>query len=158
MANRAVADTLGRKYRLGLTIVLAGFVAAAHADPQGRPEEMQAMVGDRSVILSWQPALDPKVEVTFNLYRLAGGEFHFVRLNPEPLSTVSYVDFEVERGVGYRYQARALDAEGRESVWGVKDVDVPLAQSDSAFLDLLQKMAFDFFWREANPTNGLIKD
>lgn len=157
MANRALWGRLLRRCPLGLTIVLMGNVAV-HAAPQRPSEEMQAMVGDRSVILSWQPALDPKVEVTFNLYRLAGGEPHFVRLNPKPLSTVGYVDFEVERGVGYRYQARALDAEGRESVWGVKDVVVPHAQSDSAFLELLQKTAFDFFWREANPTNGLIKD
>ncbi len=32
------------------------------------------------------------------------------------------------------------------------------ATSDSAFLDLLQRSAFDFFWNEANPGNGLIKD
>ncbi len=32
------------------------------------------------------------------------------------------------------------------------------ATSDSAFLDLLQRTAFDFFWKEANPSNGLIKD
>ncbi|MGH7598991.1 MAG: glucoamylase family protein [bacterium] len=30
--------------------------------------------------------------------------------------------------------------------------------SDSAFLDLVQRTAFDFFWKEANPNNGLIKD
>ncbi len=32
------------------------------------------------------------------------------------------------------------------------------AMSDSAFLDLVQRAAFDFFWQEANPGNGLIKD
>lgn len=30
--------------------------------------------------------------------------------------------------------------------------------SDSAFLDMVQKACFDFFWIEANPANGLIKD
>ncbi|MCI0690417.1 T9SS type A sorting domain-containing protein [candidate division KSB1 bacterium] len=30
--------------------------------------------------------------------------------------------------------------------------------SDSAFLDLVQRASFDFFWKEANPSNGLIKD
>jgi len=33
-----------------------------------------------------------------------------------------------------------------------------LALSDSVFLDLLQRASFDFFWLEANPSNGLIKD
>jgi len=32
------------------------------------------------------------------------------------------------------------------------------AMSDSAFLDLVQRASFDFFWLEANPSNGLIKD
>lgn len=29
---------------------------------------------------------------------------------------------------------------------------------DDAFLDLLERKAFDYFWREANPANGLIRD
>lgn len=32
------------------------------------------------------------------------------------------------------------------------------AMSDSALLDLVQHAAFDFFWMEANPSNGLIRD
>ena len=31
-------------------------------------------------------------------------------------------------------------------------------QSDAEFLELLQRKAFDYFWLEANPTNGLIRD
>jgi hypothetical protein len=34
----------------------------------------------------------------------------------------------------------------------------PLSQEDGAFLDRLECAAFDYFWHEANPTNGLIKD
>jgi hypothetical protein len=30
--------------------------------------------------------------------------------------------------------------------------------NDSTFLDLVQRASFDFFWQEANPGNGLIKD
>ncbi len=32
------------------------------------------------------------------------------------------------------------------------------ATNDSVFLDLVQRASFDFFWQEANPGNGLIKD
>ncbi|MBC7186278.1 MAG: T9SS type A sorting domain-containing protein [Calditrichaeota bacterium] len=32
------------------------------------------------------------------------------------------------------------------------------AEDDSVFLDLLQRTAFTFFWNEANPTTGLIRD
>lgn len=31
-------------------------------------------------------------------------------------------------------------------------------ETDDAFLDRLQRSAFDYFWKEANPTNGLIRD
>jgi len=37
-------------------------------------------------------------------------------------------------------------------------IESSTAMSDSAFLDLVQRTAFDFFWMEANPANGLIKD
>ncbi len=30
--------------------------------------------------------------------------------------------------------------------------------SDEEFLDMVQQLTFDFFWNEANPSNGLIKD
>ena len=32
------------------------------------------------------------------------------------------------------------------------------ALTTEALLDTLQHKAFDFFWNEANPSNGLIKD
>jgi len=34
----------------------------------------------------------------------------------------------------------------------------PGEMTDDEFLDMVQKLAFDFFWKEANPANGLIRD
>ncbi|MFZ4620748.1 MAG: glucoamylase family protein [Bacteroidota bacterium] len=34
----------------------------------------------------------------------------------------------------------------------------PISPQDSTFLRMVQRKAFDFFWNEANPANGLIKD
>jgi hypothetical protein len=34
----------------------------------------------------------------------------------------------------------------------------PQALDDNAFLDFVQRTAFDYFWYEANPENGLIRD
>ena len=39
-----------------------------------------------------------------------------------------------------------------------RPVESSATMSDSAFLDLVQRTAFDFFWVEANSSNGLIKD
>jgi len=38
------------------------------------------------------------------------------------------------------------------------ELNYQAAQTDSAFMDMVQKACFDFFWNEANPSNGLIKD
>ena len=35
---------------------------------------------------------------------------------------------------------------------------VSISKEDAAFLDRLERAAFDYFWHEANPANGLIKD
>lgn len=36
--------------------------------------------------------------------------------------------------------------------------DASRVESNDAFLDRMQRAAFDYFWNEANPTNGLIRD
>lgn len=38
------------------------------------------------------------------------------------------------------------------------EVDMLLAMDDAAFIDAVARETFDFFWFEANPENGLIKD
>ena len=62
----------------------------------------------------------------------------------------------MKRGIGLWLLAvlwvQMAGAENRSS-WMTKR-----AEEDSAFLDLLQKSAVNFFWVEANPSNGLIKD
>src|SRR5688572_24493873 len=40
----------------------------------------------------------------------------------------------------------------------VSAADPVISREDAAFLDRLERATFDFFWREANPANGLIKD
>lgn len=34
----------------------------------------------------------------------------------------------------------------------------PKTESEDAFLDRMERVSFDYFWHEANPTNGLIRD
>ena len=36
--------------------------------------------------------------------------------------------------------------------------NIELSDGDIEFLDMVQREAFKFFWEEANPKNGLIKD
>ena len=89
-----------------------------------------------------------------------------IRLTPAPLLQPRFADFDVTNGVTYQYWAIA--APGRQppgsgsppTLAGSATIAAtprPFA-SDAAFLELLQATAFDFFWREANPANGLVKD
>ena len=47
---------------------------------------------------------------------------------------------------------------GGRSVLALPPVLPPVLAGDAAFLETLQRTAFDFFWQEANPRNGLIRD
>jgi len=49
------------------------------------------------------------------------------------------------------------------AAWSAAGAGSPAAppeklQSDTAFLELVQQKAFDYFWLEANPSNGLVRD
>lgn len=118
------------------------------------PTSFESRVGDRSVILFWDP---PQATIAgFRVYRSAdGGDF-------EPISGVvprtDFVDTSVENDIDYRYDIRSVDAIGVES----EPVDAitarPTALDDGAFIDLVQRTAFDYFWREADPVTGHVRD
>jgi hypothetical protein len=74
------------------------------------------------------------------------------------MSTNHFVDFYVDNEHTYYYRVRAVDATGKESDDSVTVAATPQVLDDNAFLDLVQQTAFDYFWYEANPENGLIPD
>jgi hypothetical protein len=125
---------------------------AAMAVPTGLVQR----VGDRSIILHWDPVVDSRL-AGYHVYRISSetgpSEQHRVTL-----ATNHFVDFEVENGSTYRYRVRAVDTAGRESRDSETISVTPHVLDDEAFLDLVQHTAFDYFWYEANPLNGLIKD
>jgi hypothetical protein len=125
---------------------------AALATPTG----LVKRVGDRSVILHWDPIVDSRV-AGYHVYRVPSGS-GLLEHSRDLLLTNHFVDFKVENGVAYRYWVRAVDTRGRESRDSAPLRATPHVLSDEAFLDLVQRTAFDYFWYEANLQNGLIKD
>jgi hypothetical protein len=120
------------------------------------PTGLVRRVGDRSVILHWDPIVDAHL-AGYRVYRVPS----LTGLLEQPrglLLTNHFVDFEVENGVTYRYWVRAVDTAGRESHDSAMINATPHVLNDEAFLDLVQRTAFDYFWYETNPHNGLIKD
>jgi hypothetical protein len=120
------------------------------------PTGLVKRVGDRSIILHWDPIVDSRL-AGYHVYRVSSeaGPSEQYRVT---LPTNYFVDFEVENGSTYSYRVRAVDTAGRES----RDSDTisatPQVLDNEPFLDLVQRTAFDYFWYETNPENGLIKD
>src|SRR5215813_13347338 len=120
------------------------------------PTSLVKRIGDRSVMLHWDPVVDSRL-AGYRVYRVPS----LTGLLEQPrglLLTNHFVDFEVVNGVTYRYWVRAVDTAGRESHDSAMLSATPHVLPDEAFLDLVQRTAFDYFWYEANPYNGLIKD
>jgi hypothetical protein len=74
------------------------------------------------------------------------------------VTTNHFVDFAVDNHHTYYYRVRAVDMTGQESADSATISATPRLLDDAAFLDLVQRTAFDYFWYETNPKNGLIKD
>jgi hypothetical protein len=111
-------------------------------------------VGDRSVTLHWEPV--PKA--LYRVYRSDSRAGNFSELPESPVRTPAIADVHVQNGKTCFYQVRA------EKDGALGDPSVVLAlrpkafTSDDDFLEYLQATAFDFFWFEANPANGIIRD
>lgn len=129
--------------------------------PARAPSRLVARAGDRSVVLHWDRigAERSGHPMGYHVYRRSSADGPFLRLTPEPLATGNYVDFQVTNGRAYSYTVRAVNRAGQESPDSelVAAAPAPFA-NDDAFLEYLQQAAFDYFWHEANPENGLVRD
>lgn len=120
-----------------------------------------ARAGDRSVVLHWegspsQSASGWHVERTLEAPDLPGTRWS--RLTSEPVRVPRLADFAVTNGLTYRYRVQPALA-NPEALAGPSVPATPRPfTSEAEFLDLIQATAFDFFWREASSSNGLIKD
>jgi hypothetical protein len=143
---------LGVAWRQDTLDVLTKTHDAALAVPTG----LVKRVGDRSVTLHWAPIVDSHL-AGYHVYRVSAA----TGLLEQPRSlllTNHFVDFGVENGLTYRYWVRAVDTGGWESPDSATIMVTPHVLNDEAFLDLVQRTAFDYFWYETNPQNGLVKD
>jgi hypothetical protein len=104
----------------------------AYASIDGEPPTMfagldQALPGDGQVRLSWYPALDLSLPITYNIYRAttSGGQNFSTPL--DATTAVSYVDRTVVNCQRYYYVVRAEDAFGNEDTNTVQRSVIPRA-------------------------------
>jgi hypothetical protein len=126
--------------------------------PPAVPTGVVTRAGDRSVVLHW--ARHSEANVTgYRVYRAPGTNGPFTLLNSSPVGLPSFADFAVTNGQDYYYAVRALTSGYDESSNSIVVSATPHAfANDAEFLEYLQQTTFDFFWYEANPANGLIRD
>ena len=96
------------------------------------------------------------------VYRQSAPGAPFERITPMPVRFDHFFDLEVANGTSARYIVRSVGSNGlRPPLQGPDSPIVgatPLAALPDVYIDDTARRAFDFFWKEANPSNGLVKD
>ena len=122
------------------------------------PAGLVSRSGDRNVILRWAPSAESQV-AGYRVYRGPTADGPFTLLNPRLLKQPSYVDFAVTNTRDYFYLVRAVNGALQEGPGTTSPCATPRGfEDDAAFLESVQHAAFDFFWYEVNPLNGLVRD
>ena len=122
------------------------------------PTALSATGGDRTVIVRWTP--EPGASGVL-VYRSTGGPFAL--LTPERVTQSTYADLEAPNGQAVTYVLRSVGPAGFNTP-GLQGPDsAPTsAAADAAvydpYLELTERLGFDYFWEQANAANGLVKD
>lgn len=122
------------------------------------PKNLVSLSGDQSAMLYWDWSSQSNL-AGYNVYRSSSMSGSYTKLNSAVIQTQDYADVSVTNSSTYYYFVRGVNTNQVEGP-GSDTVNVtPQAfASDSTFLDLVQHTAFNYFWYEANPSNGLVRD
>ncbi|MHB8522299.1 MAG: glucoamylase family protein [Limisphaerales bacterium] len=142
---------------IGARTPAAAGPSAAVTNPPPAPQNLTARAGDQSVILHWDGSSDPSVS-GYDLYRATSTNTPFARVVSTPLKLLSYSDPAVTNQQTYFYRLRAVNLAGEGPDSETATATPKAFANDNEFLDYVQHAGFDYFWYEANPTNGLIRD
>ena len=143
------------------TLWIDGVAALAYDDdPEGPapPTAITTEVGDRTVHLEWAPASGAS---GVYVYRQTASGQPFERITERPVRTDHFFDLDAPNGVEARYVLRSLASNGlRDPIPGPDSeaVEATAGGTTDPYIDETARRAFDYFWLEANPQNGLVKD
>jgi hypothetical protein len=129
-----------------------------NATAPGAPKKVVARVGDKTMTLHWNK--NPEYDLLgYNVYKASSAAGPFTKMNSTVLVTQSYFDVSVVNGQSYYFFVTAVNSSQQQSANSDTVVVAPKAfATTDDFLEYVQQTSFDYFWYEANPSNGLIKD
>jgi hypothetical protein len=142
---------------LGLIAGVFGALSTAVAQPPAAPVRLVTRAGDRSVALHWDRPPSGQAG-GYQVYRAFQPEGPFALITRPAVALLSFADMDVTNGQTYHYLVRATNSAGQSPASEAATATPQPFASNKDFLDLLQQTAFDYFWYEANPTNGLVRD
>ena len=122
------------------------------------PTAITAETGDRTVMLRWTPAPDA---IGVLVYRQSGPGEPFRLLTERRVTQSHYADLDAANGEEAVYVLRSVAADGlRDPVPGPDSAPVAATAGGAGdpYIDLTARLAFDYFWEQADPANGLVKD
>ncbi len=126
--------------------------------PPAAPQALIAHGGDRSVVLHWNPNQETSL-AGYNVYRAGTSGGSYTKLTTRPVPIHAFADLTAVNGRTNYYRVTAVDAFQQESAESVTAGGAARAFTDDLdFLECVQRTAFEYFWYQANPTNGLVRD
>lgn len=143
--------------KISIFITFSLFSATVEAGTPQAPQNLVAEVADKCIILHWDAVQDPAV-TGYYVYRQVNDTGSFVKMNGLPTWMTGYADVSVQDSTPYSYYVESVNSSNQLSDSSMHITAMPHQLTDDEFLDFLQETAIDFFWYEANPLNGLIKD
>jgi hypothetical protein len=121
------------------------------------PVRMVTRVGDQSIVLHWNRNTQINLQ-GYNIYRAAAKSGAYTKVNTSLSISPGIVDFNVVNNIPYWYYVCTVTAQGESASSDTVMVTAKPFVNDNEFLDYLESTALDYFWYEANPVNGLIRD
>lgn len=138
-------------------VVVVAFAYATAAAAQA-VTGLAARSGDRLVLLTWDSFERDEI-MGWKVSRAVPPTAMFSLLTTNLLGRGGYADTTISNGVAATYRVEAVGMDGASGPAAEVSPAPPKPfASDDALLELLQASAFDYFWREANPSNGLVRD
>ena len=118
------------------------------------PSQLNAHLNEFNLALTWQPSLDTDVEF-YEIESSLTNDPKSKQLTKVQSSLWRTSDLKTEE---YKFRIRSVDSSGNNSTWTEAVSVTPHAFSDDELLELIQKEAFYYFWNEANPQTGMVRD
>ncbi|MEX2190372.1 MAG: glucoamylase family protein [Bacteroidota bacterium] len=119
------------------------------------PSGLNVYAGDQSVNLHWNAIGSA---FGYNAYRAASEAGPYTRINTTTIGTTGMTDLAVSNQQAYWYYATGVNEAGESPSSDTVSAVPATFADDSAFMDYVERAAVNFFWYEANPATGLIRD